>query len=175
MGLVRPTGQLRGPMPKLALRALRTERQEPTASVRPPCPVLGNRESLVRLDAALGAHDNGQLGHAGRGRRLQHGVRSLLRLHSKHEGRAALGGPPTGVMDREPAEPLASLLSLRPTETPTAQASRVVRPARVQGWARPSLRMLARLPLVVDRTLGGADDPGESAHPSVLEIQVSRW
>jgi hypothetical protein len=48
-----------------------------------------------------------------------------------------------------------------------------VRAARIQAWARPGLRLLTRLPLVVDRALCGADDPGESAPPPVLEIRVS--
>ena len=52
-------------MPELTLGAVGTERQKPPAPVRPPRPVLRDREPLVRLEPALGAaHDAQGLGTA---------------------------------------------------------------------------------------------------------------
>ena len=58
LALRRRSVQISDSMPELAIGARRTERQKRPATVRPPCPLLRDREPLVRLEAALGAaHD----------------------------------------------------------------------------------------------------------------------
>lgn len=63
------------PVPKLTLRAHRTERHQPPVPVRPPRPVLRDREPPVSLHAACGAGDKTRLTLSS-GRRSEHDEKS---------------------------------------------------------------------------------------------------
>jgi hypothetical protein len=78
-------------MSKLTPGAFGTERQKPSAPVRPPGPVLGDREPLVSLTATLGAAHDDNVGTFATHRRARHMPRLRLVCSPREQGEVAAG------------------------------------------------------------------------------------